>query len=167
MQLQSAMSPYGPAFRKRTKHDICETYLTALALSKEVDVDVPGFKELLKQHFDRLPTRYALDVNLDSLDVLSHQRLLEEARGDPHSVSFAVRPVEVIVHGSKAASPAVRINRIIVFASSSLLFFLHMQGGASSRVGTLPKPAFGSSPNLQVCLQLPTGCQTCFACLMK
>jgi hypothetical protein len=43
-----------------------------------------------------LPTRYALDVNTDSLDVLSHKRLLDEARLDPTTVSFAVRSVEVL-----------------------------------------------------------------------
>ena len=34
---------------------------------------------------------------LCSLDVLSHKRLLDEARADPTAVSFAVRPVEIIV----------------------------------------------------------------------
>lgn len=49
------------------------------------------------RHFETLPTRYALDVNLDSLDVLSHQRLLNEARADQTSVSYAVRSVEILV----------------------------------------------------------------------
>lgn len=56
----------------------------------------PVLLEGIIAHFDRLPTRYALDVNIDSLDVLSHKRLLEEARSDPATVSFAVRLVEVL-----------------------------------------------------------------------
>ena len=61
------------------------------------------FVDGIRNHFDRLPTRYALDVNIDSLDVLSHKRLLEEARADPSAVSFAVRPVEILVpkHGKE------------------------------------------------------------------
>lgn len=47
--------------------------------------------------------RYALDVNISSLDVLSHKRLLDEARSDPTTVSFAVRPVEVLHRLSRDA----------------------------------------------------------------
>ena len=34
---------------------------------------------------------YAHDINLSSLDVLNHQRLLNSARADPSAVSFQVR----------------------------------------------------------------------------
>ena len=57
----------------------------------------PAFKDQLRKHFDLLPTRYALDINLETLDVLNHMQLLEEARSDPSAVFFHVRIVEVIV----------------------------------------------------------------------
>ena len=50
----------------------------------------------LQAHFRSLPSRYALDVNLNSLDVLNHKRLLDSARADPSALSFQVRPVDVI-----------------------------------------------------------------------
>lgn len=40
--------------------------------------------------------RYAFDVNIESLDVLNHKRLLDSARAEPSAVSFQVRPVDVI-----------------------------------------------------------------------
>ncbi|GFH24910.1 uncharacterized protein HaLaN_22787 [Haematococcus lacustris] len=106
--------------RRKTKHEICEAYLAQLAKRDDLDCSSPEFKAQVRAHFDRLPTRYALDVNIQSLDVLSHKRLLDEARADPTAVSFAVRPVEIM------QLPRVPRNR-----------------------GHLPKPAFGSSPNLQ------------------
>jgi hypothetical protein len=100
--------------RRRTKHEICEAYLQELKSRGDLDCSDPGFVQSVRAHFDRLPTRYALDVNLQSLDVLSHKRLLDEARADPTAVSFAVRPVEIIVPKPRSdtlespASPQVR-----------------------------------------------------------
>ena len=89
------------SYRKKTKHDVCDAYLDKLRERGDVEVDAPGFVLGIRQHFDRLPTRYSLDVNIDSLDVLSHKRLLDEARADPTAVSFAVRPVEIIIPSSR------------------------------------------------------------------
>ncbi|KAL6759463.1 kinase-like domain-containing protein [Haematococcus lacustris] len=120
--------------RRKTKHEICEAYLAQLAKRDDLDCSSPEFKAQVRAHFDRLPTRYALDVNIQSLDVLSHKRLLDEARADPTAVSFAVRPVEIMVHkhsqavDSPSSPPLPRVPR---------------------NRGHLPKPAFGSSPNLQ------------------
>jgi len=141
----------------------------------------PGFQEAMVRHFETLPTRYALDVNLDSLDVLSHQRLLNEARSDQTSVSYAVRPVEILVQrsssqqggGDMAVSPQVRsvlhfvvcprtrdpldrvaqnrISRTSACEDRMCVCLLPpTQGQRGARRGMLPKPAFGSSPNLQV-----------------
>jgi hypothetical protein len=99
--------------RRRTKHEICEAYLQELKSRGDLDCSDQGFVQSVRAHFDRLPTRYALDVNLQSLDVLSHKRLLDEARADPTAVSFAVRPVEIIVPKARSdtlespASPQV------------------------------------------------------------
>ncbi len=100
--------------RRKTKAEVCEHYLQRLAQRLDVDASAPAFQDSIRRHFNCLPTRYALDVNLDSLDVLSHKRLLDEARADPTAVSFAIRPVEIIVpkHPSgnldSPASPQVR-----------------------------------------------------------
>ncbi|KXZ52483.1 hypothetical protein GPECTOR_9g527 [Gonium pectorale] len=90
--------------RKRTKADVCEAFLARLAERGDVELD-SALVDGIRQHFDRLPTRYALDVNVDGLDVLSHKRLLDEARADPTTVSFAVRPVEIIAPRVEVSSP--------------------------------------------------------------
>ncbi|KAG1662429.1 hypothetical protein FOA52_004010 [Chlamydomonas sp. UWO 241] len=119
--------------RKRQKNEVFEAYINALSARGDIDTAAPGFVESLRNHFELLPTRYALDVNLDSLDVLSHARLLDEARADPVSVSYAIRPVEVLV--PRGASSAQ----------------CHMGSPGSLGTSKSPRamPAFGSSPNLQ------------------
>jgi hypothetical protein len=93
----SGAFPVGQAvhWARRSKQDVASAFLERLQARGDIDLGVPGFVEGVCHHFEKLPTRYALDVNIDSLDVLSHKRLLEEARNDPATVSFAVRPVEV------------------------------------------------------------------------
>lgn len=97
--------------------------------------------------------RYALDVNIDSLDVLNHKRLLDSSRAEPNAVSFQVRPVDVV----SGTGIAARLS------SGSLL---ELRGQSLEAVASpisppapspfrpisrpLPRPAFGSSPNLQV-----------------
>ena len=124
--------PQNTGSRKKTKQDCINSFLIKLQERGDVDIGAHGFVDSVCTHFDSLPTRYALDVNTDSLDVLNHKRLLEEARGDPSSVSFHVRPVEVLLSKQFEGS---------VLASTRY-----------HRRGALPKPAFGSSPNLQACL---------------
>lgn len=96
---------FGHSSRRRDKSAIANAYIERLRERGDVDVDAPGFVESIKQHFERLPTRYAMDVNIDSLDPLSHRRLLEEARLDPSTVSFAVRPVEILVPKADTGLP--------------------------------------------------------------
>lgn len=107
-QMSTTTSSMHMAYRRKTKGEVVEAYLAQLSVRGDVDVSAPGFLESIRRHFDKLPTRYALDVNLESLDVLSHKRLLDEARADPTAVSFAVRPVEIIVPKCREAveSPA-------------------------------------------------------------
>lgn len=50
--------------------------------------------------------RYALDVNINSLDVLNHKRLLDSARSDPSAVSFQLRPVDVVTGSDLAKRPS-------------------------------------------------------------
>lgn len=159
------------ALRRRTKAAICEDFIAKLRKRGDVEVDAQGFAESVRRHFDLLPSRYSLDVNLDSLDVLSHKRLLDEARADPSAVSFAVRPVEIIVprrqDSSGLDSPAspAQVEPAGVGGCCAVRPFVgggradpcpalspqsSRMGPADKRQAGLPKPAFGSSPNLQV-----------------
>jgi hypothetical protein len=90
--------------RRRTKQEVCDHFVSRLQERSDIDITAPGFIESICQHFERLPTRYALDVNTESLDVLSHKRLLDEARLDPSTVSFAVRNVEVLHNRQRESS---------------------------------------------------------------
>jgi hypothetical protein len=74
---------------------VCEAYLQKMLARPDITHLEPGFKDQLWKHFDLLPTRYALDINLETLDVLNHMQLLEEARSDPSAVFFHVRIVEI------------------------------------------------------------------------
>ncbi len=79
---------------RRTKQEICSAFIARLRERRSLDV-TPEVIEGIKQHFASLPTRYALDVNISSLDILNHHRLLQSARNDPAAVSFQVRSVDV------------------------------------------------------------------------
>ena len=90
-------------FRKKTKAEVCAAFIENLGERRNLDL-TPQLLEGIEQHFQLLPSRYALDVNISSLDVLNHKRLLDSARADPSAVSFQVRPVDVVsAAGSKAA----------------------------------------------------------------
>ncbi|KAK1406838.1 hypothetical protein QVD17_38446 [Tagetes erecta] len=56
---------------------------------------VPDFREQLETHFTRLPSSYALDINLDRVeDVLLHQKLLGLAKDPENRPVFHVRHLE-------------------------------------------------------------------------
>lgn len=118
------------SLRKRTKHELCETFLARLRESREVDVDEAGFVDSVREHFQLLPTRYALDVNLASLDILNHRNLLQEARQNPDSVAFQVRQVEVLLPRAKDAPGGSGLAESI---SSSPV----QQEGLAAEVGSL------------------------------
>ncbi|XP_062224286.1 serine/threonine-protein kinase STY46-like [Phragmites australis] len=105
----------------------------------------PAFEDALCAHFNRLPARYALDVNAERAeDVLTHQRLLEEARNPERRPALSVRVVQVsrILDGDMDDS-----------------FDLEMETFASNHTASQmvhPPPAFGSSSNLEA-LGLETG----------
>lgn len=92
------------ALRKRSKAEVCESFLQRLSQSHHVDLSLPGVVEGIKEHFHLLPSRYALDINTNSLDVLNHKRLLDSARADPSAVSFQVRPVDVVTAAGYTSS---------------------------------------------------------------
>lgn len=71
------------------------------------------------------PARYALDVNISSLDVLNHKRLLDSARADPSAVSFQVRPVDVVSGTDLSKRPS--------FGSLDTLHLLEVRHDAAQR----------------------------------
>ncbi|KAF8377155.1 hypothetical protein HHK36_030528 [Tetracentron sinense] len=57
----------------------------------------PEFRQLLDAHFDRLPTSYRLDVNMERVeDVLLHQNILAQAKESDRRPVFHVRFMENI-----------------------------------------------------------------------
>jgi hypothetical protein len=101
--------------RKKSKAEVCEAFLARLQLTApDLSADVELMLQL-RAHFERLPTRYALDVNVEGLDPLSHKRLLDEARADPTTVSFAVRPVEIVAHHPPAIASPQEVRPVVRF----------------------------------------------------
>nr|XP_004231067.1 serine/threonine-protein kinase STY46 isoform X1 [Solanum lycopersicum] len=93
-----------------------------------------AFDDELWAHFNRLPTRYALDVNVERAeDVLTHKRLLHLAHDPANRPAFEVRLVQV--------APIPDENSVDSVYSSS----------AKEQISRSihPPPAFGSSPNLE------------------
>ena len=132
--------------RETARQDALESFLTSLRAKGVIDVDQLGFAESIREHFELLPSRYATNVNTTSLDVLNHKRLLDSARSDPSAVSFQVRSVDVtgMNHVKSAGS----------FGSSQANSYSHLRAIGESGMQmvqsqkSLPRPAFGSSPNL-------------------
>ncbi|CAL5222770.1 g5183 [Coccomyxa viridis] len=134
---------------RRTKQEICSAFIARLRERRSLDV-TPEVIEGIKQHFASLPTRYALDVNISSLDILNHHRLLQSARNDPAAVSFQVRSVDVGLVPTYNSSGSDRrpsfggLDTLLSEPSSA-----QAVARSLSRHSALPRPAFGSSPNLQ------------------
>jgi hypothetical protein len=103
-------------------------------------------------------------VNIASLDVLNHKRLLDSARADPSAISFQVRPVDVVTTEPAKKSSFGSLERFGSLGRASLSasgVALSSSFGGVGALGAgaaaapsparrpLARPAFGSSPNLQ------------------
>ncbi|GAB4848414.1 Serine/threonine-protein kinase sty8 [Ancistrocladus abbreviatus] len=76
-------SPRTPKLQRR-KFEVFNDVLHRLQDSDFQEATLPGFDDQLWLHFDRLPARYALDVNVERAeDVLRHMRLLYQAQDLP------------------------------------------------------------------------------------
>ncbi|KAI3408099.1 uncharacterized protein J3R85_020430 [Psidium guajava] len=74
-----------------------DVYARLVETGNEEAVSNPEFRELLEAHFNRLPSSYLLDVNMDRVeDVLLHQKLLIQAREPGKRPVFHVRFLENI-----------------------------------------------------------------------
>ncbi|CDP14531.1 unnamed protein product [Coffea canephora] len=120
--------------QQRKKAEVYNEVLRRLRESRHPEALTPGFDHQLWSHFNRLPARYALDVNVERAeDVLTHKRLLHLAHDPVNRPAFEVRLVQVppvsdgnSFDSSDPSSPRKEVARSI-----------H------------PPPAFGSSPNLE------------------
>ncbi|XP_020595268.1 serine/threonine-protein kinase STY8-like, partial [Phalaenopsis equestris] len=82
--------------RQNSKFGVYKEVLRRLMESGSPEVLAPSFKEELWSHFNRLPARYALDVNVERAeDVLTHKRLLQQAQDPVLQLAFDIRLVQM------------------------------------------------------------------------
>ncbi|OEL38889.1 Serine/threonine-protein kinase STY17 [Dichanthelium oligosanthes] len=126
--------------QQRHKLEVYTEVLRRLHESGLPEARVPGFDDELWNHFNRLPARYAMDVNVERAeDVLTHKRLLEQARDPAQRPAFAVRAVQVspILDGNQTDADSNTAGEEV---ASRLL---------NRQQSIHPPPAFGSSTNLE------------------
>ncbi|KAH7523458.1 hypothetical protein FEM48_Zijuj06G0013200 [Ziziphus jujuba var. spinosa] len=140
--------------KHKQKVDIYDEVLHRLRDLNVAESWLPGFEDELWAHFCRLPTRYALDVNVETAqDVLMHKRLLHMARNPVTRPAVEVRLVQVI-----HMQNIVRIS-VVVFVrlvpQTHMEKWKHSVLSMSSNRGMVneyiihPPPAFGLSPDLE------------------
>ncbi|XP_039792398.1 serine/threonine-protein kinase STY46-like isoform X2 [Panicum virgatum] len=126
--------------QQRHKLEVYTEVLRRLHESGLPEARAPGFDDELWNHFNRLPARYAMDVNVERAeDVLTHRRLLEQARDPAQRPAFAVRAVQVspILDGNQTDADSNTAGEEV---ASRLL---------NRQQSIHPPPAFGSSTNLE------------------
>ncbi|KAH0893826.1 hypothetical protein HID58_056255 [Brassica napus] len=126
--------------RERMKMEVFDEVISRLRQSDTIDTDLPGFVDDLWAHFNRLPARYALDVNVESAeDVLMHQRLLHSALDPNNRPVIQVRLVQVQPPTGNISADSTALDSLTTNEPDQ----------ASTRKSIHPPPAFGSSPNLE------------------
>jgi hypothetical protein len=125
--------------QQRHKLEVYTQVLRRLQDAGVPDAQSPGFEDELWSHFNRLPARYAMDVNVERAeDVLTHKLLLGLAKDPAQRPAFSVRAVQV--------SPVLDGNQTDADSNTA--------GEVASRLlnrqqSIHPPPAFGSSTNLE------------------
>ncbi|KAL2459932.1 ACT-like protein tyrosine kinase family protein [Abeliophyllum distichum] len=117
--------------QQRKKVEVYNEVLRRLKDSNHPEAQEPDFDDQLWAHFNRLPARYAMDVNVERAeDVITHKRLLHLACDPANRPAFEVRLVQVVPSWDGNSADSVNSR--------------------SPRKGSIhPPPAFGSSPNLE------------------
>uniref|UniRef100_A0A0E0EUH7 non-specific serine/threonine protein kinase n=1 Tax=Oryza meridionalis TaxID=40149 RepID=A0A0E0EUH7_9ORYZ len=126
--------------QQRHKLEVYTEVLRRLHDSGVPEARREGFDDELWNHFNRLPARYAMDVNVERAeDVLTHKRLLEQAKDPAQRPAFAVRAVQVspILDGNQTDADSNTAGEEV---ASRLL---------NRQQSIHPPPAFGSSTNLE------------------
>uniref|UniRef100_A0A2P2LPG3 non-specific serine/threonine protein kinase n=1 Tax=Rhizophora mucronata TaxID=61149 RepID=A0A2P2LPG3_RHIMU len=127
---------------QRQKLEVYNEVLRRIQESNSEDANLPGFDDRLWLHFNRLPARYVLDVNVERAeDVLMHMKLLKLAEDPANQPAFEVRLVQVYpVSNGKPLDFSHSDDAMTDDAQSSYF---------TSKQGIHPPPTFGSSPNLE------------------
>ncbi|KAJ6819669.1 serine/threonine-protein kinase STY46 isoform X1 [Iris pallida] len=133
----------GGGQQHRHKLDVYSEVLRRIRDSGHPEAASPSFDDDLWAHFNRLPARYAMDVNVERAeDVLTHKHLLDLAHDPANRPVFTVRLVQV--------SPAYDGNQVDSLDSSMQSEDdAHCFSSYSAKQSIHPPPAFGSSPNLE------------------
>ncbi|KAK8360428.1 hypothetical protein V6Z12_A04G163600 [Gossypium hirsutum] len=127
--------------QQRQKLDVYNEVLRRLRESDNDEANRPGFEDELWTHFKRLPTRYALDVNVERAeDVLIHKRLLYLAHDPANRPAMEVRLVQV--QSTSDGADSTLSNPLCEESAQNSPKY-------SNRQSIHPPPAFGSSPNLE------------------
>ncbi|KAF5180519.1 Serine/threonine-protein kinase STY17 [Thalictrum thalictroides] len=127
----------------RLKLDVYNDVLRRLKDSDIEEANLPGFDDELWAHFARLPSRYALDVNVERAeDVLTHKRLLQLAHDPANRPAIEVRLVQVSPVSDENSTDSFHTNSSNKEDAQSSINYLN-------RKSIHPPPAFGSSPNLE------------------
>ncbi|GJW09939.1 serine/threonine-protein kinase STY17-like protein isoform X1 [Tanacetum coccineum] len=128
--------------QRRQKLEVFNDVLTRLYDMNHEDTSLPDFEDQLWIHFNRLPPRYALDVNVERAeDVITHKRVLRMAEDPANRPAFEVRLVQV--HSTSDGNTPDSDNM-----EFSLKEDAQSPSTYSSRNGLHPPPSFGSAQNL-------------------
>ncbi|KAH9654995.1 serine/threonine-protein kinase STY46 [Citrus sinensis] len=169
----SSPPPQHQSRQHRQKLGVYNEVLGRLKESNNDEAIQPRFDDELWTHFNRLPTRYALDVNVERAeDVLMHKRLLHLAHDPRNRPAIEVRLVQACVD-LLSSCMSISENFNIFLSIACTVYTLKMNGNClfvqvhpvsdrNSAVSSLldsevpaqrqsihPPPAFGSSPNLE------------------
>lgn len=135
-------SPTHPRLQ-RQKLEVFNDVLGRLKDSDIEEAHLPGFDDELWNHFNRLPARYALDVNVErAQDVLTHKRLLQLAHDPATRPAIQVRLVQVSPISDENSIDSFHSNSSNKEDAQSLFTYINKKS-------IHPPPAFGSSPNLE------------------
>lgn len=142
-----ATEPASPkkSSQQRQRLEVFHEVLSRLQDLNHEEAKLPGFEDQLWLHFNRLPERYALDVNVERAeDVLTHKRLLHLAEDPANRPAFDVRLVQVPPASDGNSADADHMD------SSANEDGQSYSSRSPSRQGIHPPPTFGSAANLEV-----------------
>ncbi|KAL2457651.1 ACT-like protein tyrosine kinase family protein [Forsythia ovata] len=129
--------------QQRQRLEVFHEVLIRLQDLNHEEAKLPGFEDQLWLHFNRLPERYALDVNVERAeDVLTHKRLLHLAEDPANRPAFEVRLVQVPPTSNGNSADADHMD-------SSANEDGQSYSSRSPRLGIHPPPTFGSAANLE------------------
>ncbi|KAI3717099.1 hypothetical protein L1987_68460 [Smallanthus sonchifolius] len=129
--------------QRRQKLEVYNDVLTRLYDMNYEGTEQLDFEDQLWNHFNRLPPRYALDVNVERAeDVIAHKRVLQMAEDPANRPAFEVRLVQVIPTTDENTPDMDNMEFSMKEDAQSSLAY-------SSRSGLHPPPSFGSAQNLE------------------